>query len=108
MHHGYLGHIVKVFQQIGFNVHREFTRPESWDVLWVHEYPFSKTFNLGELLPHQKVNHFPGSGFITNKVNLATSGLKGVPIAFNLPKEKDKSLEHAKAHPDKLWVQKDN
>lgn len=47
-------------------------------------------------LPFQsiQVNHFPGSGFITNKVNLATSGLKYVPKAFNLPNDKDKFLEY--------------
>jgi len=92
MHHGYLGHVIKVFQQIGYDVHPSPTPPPVWDVLWAHEYPFVKSFNLPPLEPHQKVNHFPGSGFITNKVNLATSGLKYVPKAFNLPREKDSFL----------------
>ena len=72
--------------------------------MWAHDYPFKKIREkmLG-MRPGQKVNKFismiiimmvmitimmmmmmqvnkfPGSGFITNKVNLATSGLKNVP-----------------------------
>lgn len=41
-----------------------------------------------------QVNHFPGSGFITAKMNLATSELKHIPKAFHLPREKDKFLEY--------------
>lgn len=93
MHHGYLGHVIKVFHQIGYRVNAGPTPPPRWDVLWSHEYPFVKSFPLGEIKPHQKVNHFPGSGFVTNKVNLATSGLKYVPKAFNLPREKDTFLQ---------------
>lgn len=54
------------------------------------------------------MNHFPGCGFITNKVSLATSNLTHVPTAFHLPKDKDQFLTHAAAHPDKLWVKKSN
>lgn len=54
------------------------------------------------------MNHFPGSGFITNKVSLATSDLRHIPKAFHLPKDKDKFLAHSKEHPDKLWVKKSN
>ena len=45
---------------------------------------------------------------MTNKVSLATSDLSHVPKAFHLPKDKDKFLEYAKAHHDKLWVKKSN
>ena len=34
-----------------------------------------------------QVNHLPGSGFITLKVELATSKLKWIPKAFSIPKE---------------------
>lgn len=54
------------------------------------------------------MNHFPGSGFITNKVSLATSNLRHIPRAFHLPKDKEAFLTHAKEHPDKLWVKKSN
>ena len=32
--------------------------------------------------PHQRVNKLPGSGFVTNKVNLATTPLQHIPPAF--------------------------
>ena len=67
---------------------------ENWDILWSHDYPFNKDILSVDLAPHQRVNHFPGSGFITNKVSLATSGLKHIPQAFHLPKDKDKFIEH--------------
>lgn len=106
MHHGYLGHVMKVFEEVGYEVNTQ--SPSQWDVLWAHEYPFSASFKLPKLDRLQKVNHFPGSGFITNKLNLATSGLKYVPKAFNLPREKEAFLVYASEHPEKLWVQKDN
>lgn len=54
-----------------------------------------------------QVNHFPGSGFITNKVSLATSNLKHIPKAFHLPKEKEKFLKHVSFKTKqfiKLWL----
>ncbi|OTF82091.1 tubulin polyglutamylase TTLL4-like protein [Euroglyphus maynei] len=110
---GYLHHVIDIFQKIGFRI---WTRREpppieeygDWHVLWSHEYPFTSSFNLPQLKPFQKVNHFPGSGFITNKVNLATSGLKHIPKAFTLPGEKESFINFTKENPDKLWVQKDN
>jgi tubulin monoglycylase TTLL15 len=45
---------------------------------------------------------------VTNKVSLATSDLSHVPKAFHLPKDKDKFLAYANAHPEKLWVKKSN
>ena len=32
--------------------------------------------------PHQRVNKLPGSGYVTNKVNLATTSLEHIPPAF--------------------------
>lgn len=63
---------------------------------------------MHHLLPHQKVNHFPGSGFITNKVDLATSGLKYIPPAFKLPGEKGGLLEYAERNANRSFVEKDN
>lgn len=39
-----------------------------------------------------QVNHFPGTGFITNKVSLATSENPYIPKAFKIPKQKDQLL----------------
>lgn len=57
---------------------------------------------------HRKVNHFPGNGHITNKVDLATTINPYIPRAFQLPKDKEKFLEYAKANPDAKFVQKHN
>ena len=111
MYMGYLGHVIDIFQRIGFRVWVNQSEPPDWHVLWAHEYPFSQRFNLSPLKSYQKVskthlnsltkfpfwskvNHFPGSGFITNKVNLATSGLKHIPKAFNVPREKEEFLKY--------------
>jgi tubulin monoglycylase TTLL15 len=40
------------------------------------------------------VNHFPGSGYITQKVDLATSGIPYIPVAFRIPAEVEKLLEY--------------
>ena len=123
-----------------------------WDVLWTHDYPFSKMKDkLVNLKPHQKVcsrrikfltclrfkvmfyntlssrvrvrspsvtiymivvafqfqvNHFPGSGFITNKAFLVSSKLKYTPKAFRIPSEAKQLREYATQHPDSMWVQK--
>ena len=42
-----------------------------------------------------EVNHLPGSGFITLKVELATSKLKWTPRAFRIPGEKQALLKEA-------------
>ena len=38
----------------------------------------------------QKVSKFPGTGFVTNKVNLATSGLDHIPQAWRIPADTSK------------------
>ena len=77
--------------------------------MWAHDYPFEKIRDkMLNMKPGQKVNKFPGSGFITNKVNLATSGLKNVPKAFQIPADKEEFLNYAKQNPEKLFVQKNN
>lgn len=102
---GYLEHVYKVFDRLGYRFGSETT----WDVLWSHDYPFAELPTVTRnLLPHQKVNHFPGSGFITNKVSLATSNLSYVPMAFRMPDDKELLMEHASAHPAKMFVQKNN
>ncbi|KAK3611317.1 hypothetical protein CHS0354_029967 [Potamilus streckersoni] len=99
---GYLRHVFEVFSRLGY-VHGQ----ANWDVLWAHDYPFSAK-HLTNLKSHQKVNHFPGSGYITNKVSLATSQSQSIPMAFRIPKDKDKFLKYARDNPGKMWVQKNN
>ncbi|XP_064621369.1 probable tubulin polyglutamylase ttll-15 isoform X2 [Lineus longissimus] len=105
---GYLKHVFRVLESVGYRVGDMHSQ---WTLMWSHEYPFGRPeFNklFENLKPHQRINKFPSSGSITNKNNLATSALKNIPIAFKLPGDKNKFLDHAKEHPSKLWVQKSN
>ncbi|XP_033735324.1 probable tubulin polyglutamylase ttll-15 [Pecten maximus] len=103
---GYLKHVFTVFDRIGYAVGDSESK---WDVLWSHEYPFETlSKKLADLKPHQRVNHFPGTGYITNKVSLATSSISYIPKAFKIPSEKDTFLKYTQQHPEKLWVQKRN
>lgn len=103
---GYLMHVTNVFHRLGYELSDD---GDDWDVLWSHNYPFRELKEMmTKLKPHQRVNHFPGSGYITNKVNLATSGLPFIPRAFRMPGEKEDLLKHAKLNSDLLFVQKSN
>lgn len=78
-------------------------------MLWSHDYPFRALYpNLHRLKQSQRVNHFPGTGFITNKVDLATSDSKYIPKAFKLPKDKDEFLRYAHKNRKALFLEKHN
>jgi hypothetical protein len=47
---------------------------------------------------HLQVNIFPGSGVITRKTDLASFGFNNSPIAFTLPHDKEKFLDHVSKH----------
>ncbi|KAK9885024.1 hypothetical protein WA026_009250 [Henosepilachna vigintioctopunctata] len=49
-----------------------------------------------------------GCGYITNKVDLATSGLKYIPPAFKLPKDRDKLMKYIDNNPASSFVEKNN
>ncbi|XP_023243233.1 uncharacterized protein LOC111641314 [Centruroides sculpturatus] len=103
---GYLKHVFIVFERLGYEINNS---SSDWDVLWAHDYPFSELSSIMLHLKHyQKVNHFPGSGYVTNKVSLATSNLKHIPAAFQIPDDKEKFLQYAKSNMQKMWVQKSN
>ncbi|XP_064599987.1 probable tubulin polyglutamylase ttll-15 [Liolophura sinensis] len=105
---GYLQHVYNVFERLGYVIRRGRSASD-WDVLWSHDYPFTKLASrLNNLRAHQKVNHFPGSGFITMKASLAVSQIDFIPTAFKMPSDKNKLLTYIKKHPDKMWVQKSN
>ncbi|KAG4068324.1 hypothetical protein HA402_007844 [Bradysia odoriphaga] len=102
----HLRHVHLVLDRLGFELGSNET---DWDLLWAHDYPFRILYpKLHHLKAHQRVNHFPGCGFITNKVDLATSRLKYIPRAFKLPKDKDDFFDFSNEHPQKLFVQKNN
>lgn len=103
----HLRHVKYVLQRIGYEkVTNETT---DWDLLWAHDYPFRTLYpKLHNLKTHQKVNHFPGCGFITNKVDLATTDLEFIPKAFRLPENREKFIEYAEKYPEKMFVQKHN
>lgn len=109
---GYLKHVLRVFERFGYRIVTEPGNGE-WNVLWTHDYPFgtSKTGeHLRSLRSDQKINKFPGSGYVTSKVELANSDgfSKYVPKAFKIPGDKEVFDEYVKEHPDSIWVQKGN
>ncbi|XP_024867624.1 tubulin polyglutamylase TTLL6 [Temnothorax curvispinosus] len=104
---GYLKHVYAVLQRLGF---QEGNNESDWDLLWAHDYPFRVlSASLNNVQQHQRVNHFPGCGYITNKVELSTSrGGRYIPAAFKMPEDRKAFLDYAKLNPAKRFVQKLN
>ena len=79
-----LNHVITTFSRMGYVE----GGPDDWDVMWSHHYPFKSLSSLGaHLHPHQRMNHFPGSGCFTSKPQLATMPLPYIPPAFKLPQQ---------------------
>ncbi len=100
-------HVISVFNRLGYT---QGGQQDNWDVLWAYQYPYRSlptSFWVG-LKPHQRVNHFPGSGCFTFKPHLATKNFEFIPKAFQLPKQADEFMTEATAHPEQLWVKKSN
>lgn len=106
----HLKHVEIVLQRFGYEEVSFNASSTDWTLMWAHDYPFNaiKTIDFNNLKPCQIVNHVPGCGFITNKVDLSTTRLKYVPRAFKLPKQKEELLSYATDHPEKLFVHKHN
>ena len=103
---GYLKHVYNVLERAGYT-RVSYNISNDWSVMWAHDYPFKKIKPvMTSLLPHQRVNKLPGSGYVTNKVSLATSGLPSIPKAFRIPDDKKDLLKYAKENPDVMFVQK--
>ncbi|XP_061415361.1 probable tubulin polyglutamylase ttll-15 isoform X1 [Lethenteron reissneri] len=102
---GDLEEVRRVLARLGF------TRggPQSrWSLLWAHGYPpFSRLLHWGppSILPRW-INHFPGSGFLTSKLHVASTNLTFIPRAFHLPEDTLLLMAQAKEQPKKLWLQK--
>lgn len=103
---GYLKHVRTVLSRLGF---RESGNESGWDLLWAHDYPFrTLSASLHRLQQHQRVNHFPGCGYVTNKVDLSVSTGRYIPAAFRMPDDRERFLRYADANPEKKFVQKSN
>lgn len=101
-----LKHVHIVLDRLGYE---KTTNGTAWDLLWSHDYPFRALYpNLHRLKPHQRVNHIPGIGHITYKVDLATSDSKYIPRAFKLPKSKKDFLKYASENKNALFLEKHN
>lgn len=104
---GYLKHVYAVLERCGY-VRANYNTSDDWTVMWAHDYPFKKLRPvILKMKKHQRVNKLPGSGFVTNKVNLATSEIDPrIPKAFKVPDQVSEFKAYAKQFPDKLFVQK--
>ncbi|CAL1543628.1 unnamed protein product, partial [Lymnaea stagnalis] len=103
---GYLKHVYQVFEKMGFKFG---DKNSDWLVMWSHDYPFVTYKSVMQnLKPYQKINHFPGSGYITNKVYLAQTNMHFIPLAFALPAQKSSFVNFASSNTNTSWVQKSN
>lgn len=111
MNAGYLDHVIDTLIKFGHKLSFTGTMTQTklkdlqqYNLIWTHDYPFQA---IKKLEAHQRINHFPGTGFITNKVTLSTSPkVPHILKAFRLPAEKDKFLNYINKHPNKSWIQK--
>ena len=72
---GYLKHVYRVLERAGY-VRTNYNTSDDWNLMWAHDYPFKKIRPvMMKMKKGQRVNKLPGSGFVTNKVNLAVSGI---------------------------------
>lgn len=102
----HLIHVINVLDRLGYS---RVNLEDDWNLLWAHDYPFLKmTQRMKSLEKFQMVNHFPGCGFITNKVDLSTTPLPFLPRAFRLPNERVSFLDYVEKHPNALFVEKHN
>ncbi|CAB3227814.1 unnamed protein product [Arctia plantaginis] len=103
---GLLQHVHSVLERVGYE---KGSNKSSWDLLWAHDSPFTSLHDtLLKLKPHQRVNHYPGTGYLTTKVYLATINSKYIPKAFKLPKSKEDFFKYAEENKDSLFLVKLN
>ncbi|XP_013106312.1 probable tubulin polyglutamylase ttll-15 [Stomoxys calcitrans] len=102
----HLRHVFDIFEKFGY---RRVSIEEKWDVLWCHDYPFIKMQQrMKNLSKQQIVNHFPGCGYLTNKVDLSTTRLPFLPPAFRLPLQRNEFLKYTQQNPLATFVEKHN
>ncbi|CAK9305102.1 unnamed protein product [Gordionus sp. m RMFG-2023] len=102
---GYLDHVIETFKYSGHQIIHD--PADGWHILWHHDYPFIDTdLGLMSINHNHKINHFPGSGFITSKASLMrydeAEGLENrpryLPLAFTLPNQLSLFVDHLKVH----------
>ena len=108
------GRLVRtVLEQAGFAA----TDSYDWDLLWAGAAPPAGLYS--GLLPHQKINHFPGSFQLTQKDLMYRQVSKAqtlfgkpafdfVPETFLLPSEFQEFVHRFEAAPDLHWIAKPN
>ncbi|CRK91752.1 CLUMA_CG005386, isoform A [Clunio marinus] len=110
---GNLRTVKRVFERLGYEA-ADGSKGDDWDILWSMEYPYQdnypEVFNamFQPLKPHQKINHYPGTSFITNKVYLTTHNrdLDFILPSFELPRMEKDFQEYIKLNPNKRLVTK--
>lgn len=67
-------HIVEAFEYRGYKI---ITGPQpaktKWDIMWIHDYSLTNPLyknHIEKASPQQIINHIPGSGYYTSKVDI--------------------------------------
>ncbi|KAG5678331.1 hypothetical protein PVAND_008016 [Polypedilum vanderplanki] len=83
---------------------------EKWNLMWSIEYPYDKFPHIIKNMTFskdQKLNHFPGINYLTNKRSLSTSTIsKYILPGFRIPEDKIKFENFAESNPMKKYVVK--
>lgn len=105
----------RVFDRLGYKTVNGFQGDE-WDFLWSVEYPFFAGINNSDLYnrsviplkPHQKINHFPGIGFVTDKhwLNTRNQDIKAILPGFRFPYQVSEFKEFVKKNLEARFVVK--
>lgn len=102
----------RVFKRLGY-ASVNGTSGDDWDVLWSIEYPSKnisvfKPLFIDPLKPHQRVNHFFGTNYITAKSFMTTRNrdIKYVLPGFSFPNMIEEFKTYVKANPEAKFVQK--
>ena len=110
---GNLRSMNRVFDRLGY-VSVNASEGDDWDVLWSIEFPFLQNkleiFNpvYQPLRQHQRVNHFPGFNYITDKSFMTSRNrdIKYILPGFTFPRMKDDFKAYVEAHPKARFVEK--
>lgn len=97
-----LSYVHRVMERLGLE---QGNNRSDWDLLWAHNFVYN---TVSDLKSHQKVNHYPGSTFITNKAALLSTQnvYNYIQKSFNLPTDQVQLLEFSRQNPEKLFIQK--
>ncbi|KAL7025814.1 hypothetical protein ACKWTF_013648 [Chironomus riparius] len=98
----------RVFDRMGFRMVNG--SEEHWDIMWSIEFPFDsfpEKITNSTIKPNQRINHFPGTPFIGNKLALVTT-LESEYIlpAFSFPKDEKRFKRFIEEHPEARFVEK--